>query len=167
MYLLLPIHECFFFFQAEDGRRDFHVTGVQTCALPISSQLADKNPRAIARVISSAENFPEVARETLDAITKKNENSKTPVLGITGTGGAGKSSLVDELVRRFLIDFPDKTVGLISVDPSKRKTGGALLGDRIRMNAINNPRVYMRSLATRQSNLALSKYVADAIQVIK
>src|SRR5690606_20025291 len=93
------------------------------------NQLADKNPRAIARVISSAENFPEVARETLDAITKKNENSKTPVLGITGTGGAGKSSLVDELVRRFLIDFPDKTVGLISVDPSKRKTGGALLGD--------------------------------------
>jgi methylmalonyl-CoA mutase len=129
--------------------------------------LDDKNPTAIARVISSAENFPEIARETLDTIQKKNENSKTPVLGITGTGGAGKSSLVDELVRRFLIDFPDKTVGLISVDPSKRKTGGALLGDRIRMNAINNPRVYMRSLATRQSNLALSKYVADAIQVIK
>ncbi|MFY7731370.1 MAG: methylmalonyl-CoA mutase family protein, partial [Flavobacterium sp.] len=79
----------------------------------------------------------------------------------------GKSSLVDELVRRFLIDFPEKTIGLISVDPSKRKTGGALLGDRIRMNAINNPRVYMRSLATRQSNLALSKYVAEAIQVLK
>ena len=75
--------------------------------------------------------------------------------------------MVDELVRRFLIDFPEKTIGLISVDPSKRKTGGALLGDRIRMNAINNPRVYMRSLATRQSNLALSKYVADAIQVLK
>jgi isobutyryl-CoA mutase len=131
------------------------------------NHLEAKNPTAIARVISSAENFPEIARETLDTIAKKNENSKTPVLGITGTGGAGKSSLVDELVRRFLIDFPDKTVGLISVDPSKRKTGGALLGDRIRMNAINNPRVYMRSLATRQSNLALSKYVADAIQVIK
>jgi methylmalonyl-CoA mutase len=131
------------------------------------NHLEEKNPTAIARVISSAENFPEIAKETLDAITKKNETSKTPVLGITGTGGAGKSSLVDELVRRFLIDFPDKTVGLISVDPSKRKTGGALLGDRIRMNAINNPRVYMRSLATRQSNLALSKYVADAIQVIK
>ena len=78
-----------------------------------------------------------------------------------------KSSLVDELVRRFLIVFPEKTIGLISVDPSKRKTGGALLGDRIRMNAINNPRVYMRSLATRQSNLALSKYVAEAIQVLK
>ena len=131
------------------------------------AQLESKNPTSIARIISSAENFPEIAKETMDAIRKMNEHSKVPVLGITGTGGAGKSSLVDELVRRFLTDFPEKTIGLISVDPSKRKTGGALLGDRIRMNAINNPRVYMRSLATRQSNLALSKYVADAIQVIK
>ncbi len=92
---------------------------------------------------------------------------KTPVLGITGTGGAGKSSLVDELVRRFLIDFKDKNIAIISVDPSKRKTGGALLGDRIRMNAINNERVYMRSLATRQSNLALSRYVQDAVEIVK
>lgn len=130
-------------------------------------QLELKNPTALARIISAAENFPDVAAKTLEAIQKKNKNSTIPVLGITGTGGSGKSSLVDELVRRFLIDFPEKTIGLISVDPSKRKTGGALLGDRIRMNAINNPRVYMRSLATRQSNLALSKYVADAIQVIK
>lgn len=130
-------------------------------------ELANKNPKAIARIISSAENFPEVAKSTLDKIHEKNKNSKTPVLGITGTGGAGKSSLVDELVRRFLIDFPEKTVGLVSVDPSKRKTGGALLGDRIRMNAINNSRVYMRSLATRQSNLALSKYVNEAVEVLK
>ncbi|MGE4346529.1 MAG: methylmalonyl-CoA mutase family protein [Flavobacteriaceae bacterium] len=129
--------------------------------------LAEKNPKAIARLISSAENFPEVSKEVFDKIHESNKDSKIPVLGITGTGGAGKSSLVDELVRRFLIDFPEKTIGLISVDPSKRKTGGALLGDRIRMNAINNPRVYMRSLATRQSNLALSKYVAEAIQVLK
>ncbi|MET0759713.1 MAG: methylmalonyl-CoA mutase family protein, partial [Flavobacterium sp.] len=131
------------------------------------NQLESKNPTAIARLISAAENFPEIAKPVFAQIHKKNENSKIPVLGITGTGGSGKSSLVDELVRRFLIDFPEKTIGLISVDPSKRKTGGALLGDRIRMNAINNSRVYMRSLATRQSNLALSKYVADAIQVIK
>lgn len=129
--------------------------------------IEEKNPKAIARLISSAENFPEVAKDVFEEIHKKNESSQIPVLGITGTGGAGKSSLVDELVRRFLIDFPEKTIGLISVDPSKRKTGGALLGDRIRMNAINNPRVYMRSLATRQSNLALSKYVAEAIQVLK
>mgnify|MGYP003114295404 CR=1 FL=1 len=129
--------------------------------------LPKKNSRAIARVISSAENFPEVAKATLDKIHIKNKDSKTPVLGITGTGGSGKSSLVDELVRRFLVDFPEKTIGIISVDPSKRKTGGALLGDRIRMNAINSPRVYMRSLATRQSNLALSKYVNEAVEVLK
>lgn len=129
--------------------------------------LQKKNSKAIARVISSAENFPEVAKEVLEIIHNKNKTSKTPVLGITGTGGSGKSSLVDELVRRFLVDFPNKTVGIVSVDPSKRKTGGALLGDRIRMNAINSPRVYMRSLATRQSNLALSKYVSEAIEVLK
>ncbi|UPT70607.1 MAG: methylmalonyl-CoA mutase family protein [Flavobacterium sp. JAD_PAG50586_2] len=147
---------------------------VQQSDYPIGDKLngelkhiEDKNPTAIARLISAAENFPEIAKPVFDDIHVMNESSKIPVLGITGTGGAGKSSLVDELVRRFLIDFPEKTIGLISVDPSKRKTGGALLGDRIRMNAINNPRVYMRSLATRQSNLALSKYVAEAIQVLK
>ena len=129
--------------------------------------LSKKNSRAIARVISSAENFPKVAKVTLEKIHIKNKDSKTPVLGITGTGGSGKSSLVDELVRRFLVDFPEKTIGIVSVDPSKRKTGGALLGDRIRMNAINSPRVYMRSLATRQSNLALSKYVNEAVEVLK
>ncbi|QQX76883.1 MULTISPECIES: methylmalonyl-CoA mutase family protein [Aequorivita] len=131
------------------------------------NKLPEKEIGAIARIISSAENFPDVAKETLDKIHINNKKAKTPVLGITGTGGAGKSSLVDELVRRFLIDFPNKTIGIISVDPSKRKTGGALLGDRIRMNAINSPRVYMRSLATRQSNLALSKYVTEAIEVLK
>jgi len=129
--------------------------------------LKNKTSKTIARVISSAENFPETAKNTIDKIHSKNKNSQTPVLGITGTGGAGKSSLVDELVRRFLFDFPKKTVGIISVDPSKRKTGGALLGDRIRMNSINNSRVYMRSLATRQSNLALSKHVNEAVEVLK
>ena len=131
------------------------------------NRLKKREIGSIARIISSAENFPEIAKKTLSEIHKKNKTSTTPVLGITGTGGSGKSSLVDELVRRFLIDFPKKTIGLISVDPSKRKTGGALLGDRIRMNAINNNRVYMRSLATRQSNLALSKYVNEAIEVLK
>ena len=129
--------------------------------------LKAKKSTAIARLISAAENFPEESKEVLDRVHEMAEKVKTPILGITGTGGAGKSSLVDELVRRFLLDFEDKTIAIVSVDPSKRKTGGALLGDRIRMNAIKNDRVYMRSLATRQSNLALSKYVAEAISILK
>ncbi len=122
---------------------------------------------ALARAISIAENYHDDRAEKLGEIHQKAAQIDVPVLGITGTGGAGKSSLVDELVRRFLIDFTDKRMAVISVDPSKRKTGGALLGDRIRMNAIKNDRVYMRSLATRQSNLALSAHVKDAIAILK
>lgn len=129
--------------------------------------LSKDNYLAIAQVISAAENFYDKHKSVFEEVKKKAEKSTTPVLGITGTGGAGKSSIVDEIVRRFLIDFKDKSIGIISVDPSKRKTGGALLGDRIRMNAINNPRVYMRSLATRQSNLALSAYVKEAVSILK
>ena len=132
-----------------------------------ATHVSIKNKKSIARLISAAENFPETAKPFLAKIKDKASTSKSPVLGITGTGGSGKSSMVDEIVRRFLLDFKDKTVGIISVDPSKRKTGGALLGDRIRMNSIRNERVYMRSLATRQSNLALSKHVGDAINVLK
>ncbi|MEX0314597.1 MAG: methylmalonyl-CoA mutase family protein [Allomuricauda sp.] len=131
----------------------------------LEEMLGKRDVNTLARLISLAENKHHEF-ESYQPIIEKN-SSNTPVLGITGTGGAGKSSLVDELVRRFLGDFPDKKIGIISVDPSKRKTGGALLGDRIRMNAINNDRVYMRSLATRQSNLALSKHVSEAIQVLK
>ncbi len=131
----------------------------------IADSLKEKNINTIARLISFAENQHDKFNQLFPPSGKL--KGATPVLGITGTGGAGKSSLVDELVRRFLIDFPNKTVGLISVDPSKRKTGGALLGDRIRMNAINSSRVYMRSLATRQSNLALSKYVNEAVEILK
>jgi methylmalonyl-CoA mutase len=132
-----------------------------------AEQLKDKNPVQLAQVISAAENFPEENKALIDAVKSLAQNSKVPVLGITGTGGAGKSSMVDELVRRFILDFPEKHIGIISVDPSKKKTGGALLGDRIRMNSIKHPHVYMRSLATRQSNLALSKHVAEAVDVLK
>ncbi|GAB4488845.1 MAG: methylmalonyl-CoA mutase family protein [Saprospiraceae bacterium] len=160
------------------GKRSEHHSGAQ---LP--------DPNAVARLISIAENNPDFyEKEIAPKLVPRNVipgklvsrnvipgkqpeyhsgTTTTPVLGITGTGGAGKSSLVDELVRRFLLDFQDKTVAIVSVDPSKRKTGGALLGDRIRMNAINNPRVYMRSMATRQSNLALSKYVHAAVDILK
>ncbi len=129
--------------------------------------LDPKNHKELGRLISAFENFSEQHGGAAAEIKALAQKSKTPVLGITGTGGAGKSSLVDELVRRFLVDFKDKNIGIISVDPSKRKTGGALLGDRIRMNAISNSRVYMRSLATRQSNLALSKHVQEAVDVLK
>lgn len=131
------------------------------------SQIEGKSKVSIAKLISAAENFPEDYASVWDKLAVLTTASKSPVLGITGTGGAGKSSLVDELVRRFLIDFSDKDIAIVSVDPSKRKTGGALLGDRIRMNAINNNRVYMRSLATRQSNLALSKHVSKALDILK
>lgn len=163
-------------YSPDDGRR----MGLQgmindllsKCDFPLGEHLngelkgvpkQDKN--AIARVISTLENFPEKGTQVINSLIKP--DSKVPVLGITGTGGAGKSSMIDEIVRRFLLDFNDKKIAVISVDPTKRKSGGALLGDRIRMNAINNDRVYMRSLATRQSNLALSKYVQGTLEILK
>lgn len=117
-----------------------------------------KDIRRIARAITMAE----------FGMGQALSNTNTsPVLGITGTGGAGKSSVTDEIVRRYLNAFPDKTIAVISVDPSKKKTGGALLGDRIRMNSISHPRAYMRSLATRDDNTALSGAVKEALDVCR
>ncbi|TVR82646.1 MAG: methylmalonyl-CoA mutase [Saprospirales bacterium] len=148
---------------------------VKQCDYPLGNHLNGEldllnkgDFKSIARTISAIENFPEKHPDLIDKVNSKAKNSTTPVIGITGTGGAGKSSLVDEIIRRFLIEYPQKSIGIISVDPSKRKSGGALLGDRIRMNSINHSdRVYMRSLATRQSNLALSKYVRGAVNTLK
>jgi methylmalonyl-CoA mutase len=170
-------------FSPDDGRRlglqgminevlrqcDFAVgeaPGADSLA-PVLPGLKQRDPRSLGRLISLAENHPEQDETLMAAVRGAGGRAHAPVLGITGTGGAGKSSLVDELVRRFLAGFADKTVAIISVDPSRRRSGGALLGDRIRMNAIDDPRVYMRSLATRQSNLALSKHVRQAIEICR
>lgn len=147
---------------------------LEQCDYPVGNKLNGEwkaihtqDPGAIARLITAVENFPELNAGLVEKLGERKSTELIPVLGVTGTGGAGKSSLVDELVRRFLVDFQDKKIGIISVDPSKRKTGGALLGDRIRMNAINSDRVYMRSLATRQSNLALSRHIRAAVEILK
>jgi methylmalonyl-CoA mutase len=128
-------------------------------------KLKEKDEHHIAQLISSAENYPEEFQKFHSQISSL--KIEVPVLGITGTGGAGKSSLTDELVRRFILDFPDKSIAIVSVDPSRRKTGGALLGDRIRMNSINHPRIYMRSMATRQTNASTSKTLHPAIDILK
>lgn len=147
---------------------------LQQCDFPVGDQLNGQLKRLpegsttdIARLITAVENYPEESEAWINDLKVKAQTATTPVLGITGTGGAGKSSLVDELVLRYLATFPNKNLGIISVDPSKRKTGGALLGDRIRMNAIASERVFMRSLATRQYNLALNKHIDRTISIMK
>ena len=126
------------------------------------------NARALARVITGLENgtLPEALHKQLTKQAAQHDD--VPVLGITGTGGSGKSSLTDELIRRFRIDQDDVVkVAIIAVDPSRRKTGGALLGDRIRMNAINHPNIYMRSLATRDAGSEISACLPDVIAACK
>ncbi len=124
-------------------------------------QLAARVPSAVARAIT----FAELGR--LDEIELPKRDTRAPVLGVTGTGGAGKSSLTDEFIRRVLLDYPDRSIAMLSVDPSRRRGGGALLGDRIRMNAITNDRVYMRSLATRGAKGELSEAIDEAIEVVQ
>ncbi len=147
---------------------------VQKSDFPTGHKLTDEVKKLkldsklnVSRLITAAENYPELHATILNEVREKSADISVPVLGITGTGGAGKSSLVDEVVRRFLLDFESKKLAIISIDPSKRKTGGALLGDRIRMNSINHDRVYMRSMATRQANLAMSTHVDDAVAILK
>ena len=138
---------------------DFHLNGNGDYKRPMTLGEV-KDVRKIARLITNAENGIELNGNI--KIEKK-----IPVLGITGTGGAGKSSVTDEIVRRYLNAFAEKTIAVVSVDPSKKKTGGALLGDRIRMNSISSPRAYMRSLATRESDKALSEHVQEAIDICR
>ncbi|MDT8421424.1 MAG: methylmalonyl-CoA mutase family protein [Desulfuromonadales bacterium] len=166
-------------FSPEDGRR-MGLQGMinfklQQCDFPPPQnidadleRLSQRDAQAVARLVTAAEQTVQgkgqlrAVQETLEGMAHP-----VPVLGITGTGGAGKSSLTDELVRRFLRDFEDKTVAILSVDPTRKRTGGALLGDRIRMNAIDTPRVFMRSLATRDSRSELSAAIREALDVLK
>ncbi len=170
-------------YSPEDGRK-MGLQGmmnhfVQNCDFPLAtgrvnsdlSELGPKNWRLIANTITNVEIAKESPNgelpEIRNQLQSKINGHKTPVVGITGTGGAGKSSLTDELVLRFLNDQTDKTVGILSVDPTRRKTGGALLGDRIRMNSINNDRVYYRSLATRSRGAEIPAHMEEAIEVLK
>ena len=130
-------------------------------------KIKSRDAISISRLISAAENYPSEVKNDIEELLNNCKNKNTPVIGITGTGGSGKSSIIDEIIRRYLTQFKDKTLAIISVDPSKRRSGGALLGDRIRMNSINDPRIYMRSLATRQSNFSLSKHISEVLCISK
>lgn len=162
-------------FSPEDGRRlgldgmvakminDSDKPLPEDNVIDLIPEVTTENVPTLAKLITYAENG---ANEAF--LEKARQASKhTPVLGITGTGGAGKSSLTDELIRRFLSEFPDKKIAILSIDPTKQKTGGALLGDRIRMNAIFDQRIYMRSLATRDSRTELSHAIRDVLDVVK
>lgn len=162
-------------FSPEDGRRlgldgmvakminDSDKPLPEDDVIDLIPEVTTENVPTLAKLITYAENG---ANEAF--LEKARQASKhTPVLGITGTGGAGKSSLTDELIRRFLSEFPDKKIAILSIDPTKQKTGGALLGDRIRMNAIFDQRIYMRSLATRDSRTELSHAIRDVLDVVK
>ena len=131
------------------------------------ADLSVTNKRAVARLISAAENAPERHAALLESVASAAAESSSLVVGITGTGGSGKSSLIDEIVLRFVADREDRSIAIISTDPSRRRSGGALLGDRIRMNSVHQPRVFMRSLATRQAHLALSPHVSAAVNIVK
>lgn len=150
------VEECDFLTEVEEKHANLEKVGTD-------------NPEVLANLITYAEEmYNKENHDAINLIQKARELSKnTPVLGITGTGGAGKSSLTDELIRRFLRELPDKKVAILSIDPTKQKTGGALLGDRIRMNAIFNKRVFMRSLATRGSRSELSGAIKDVLDVVK
>jgi len=143
---------------------------LENCDFPTGNQVKlsikevnKDNHAALAQLISAVENYPESVSGLMKQLSWASADSQSVILGITGTGGSGKSSLIDELIRRFLNAYPELQLAVLSVDPSRRRTGGALLGDRIRMNSVHSPRIYMRSLSTRQTNLALSKHIKDVL----
>src|SRR5437660_448556 len=169
-------------FSPEDGQRLGLQGMINEIVTPCDVDLAQELPkdlsalkagdkRTLARFITGLE-AEAVPPKLRDELLRAAEASKAPVLGITGTGGAGKSSLTDELIRRFRMDQDDRLkIAMISIDPSRRKSGGALLGDRIRMNAIHSDgkssNIYMRSLATRDAASEISEALPDALAACK
>ncbi len=175
-------------YSVEDGRRLGLVGMIRDMMQRVDYSLVEdmkelpeglwkKEPVALTRALSWLEelnaqafNGDEQAKELLEknrALLKEKRPKKVPLLGITGTGGAGKSSLTDEIVRRILEKFPHYHVAILSVDPTRRRTGGALLGDRIRMNITSSPNVFMRSMATRQKHMTLTLAVEDALLTLQ
>ena len=156
-------------------RCDFHTIGITSehdtskrgAPIPTPGKLSTDEPARVARMITLAEMGVDPWRKYSQALKEKAAQSNAPVIGVTGTGGSGKSSLLDELVLRFRTDNPGSRVAVLSADPSKRRTGGALLGDRIRMNYVYGGGVYMRSLATRGSKTEVPEVIQDAISVVK
>ena len=163
----------------EDGRK-MGLQGMinhmlQGCDVPVLSYLNDQQqaapptaeqPHTLAWRITQAESVPEAFATQREGLQRLAKQYNTPVIGLTGTGGAGKSSLLDELLYRYLPAFAEKRAAILSIDPSRQKTGGALLGDRLRMNALVSNRLYMRSMATRSMD-ALPPYVDDALLVLR
>ena len=173
-------------YSVEDGRRlglagmigdllDRAARPIAKGELTLPDGYWQRDPAAVARVLTEIEwthehRPPDEAAAALRAFRERIAESaahRPPVLGMTGVGGAGKSSLADEIVRRLLERFDDRTVAVLSVDPSRRRSGGALLGDRIRMNSVTGPRVLMRSMATRKSHAAVPVAVADALLALQ
>ncbi|MCP4765987.1 MAG: methylmalonyl-CoA mutase, partial [Gammaproteobacteria bacterium] len=138
------------------------------CVIPAQSSV-DK-PLSVAQMLSAIENAS-LSQDQLNALrvewAESNSRRKVPVIGVTGTGGAGKSSLTDEVLNRFSEYLPEKKIAVLAVDPTRRRTGGALLGDRIRMNSLRNSRIYMRSMATRRQHAATNLWLADSVAYLK
>ncbi|MDY7096225.1 MAG: fused isobutyryl-CoA mutase/GTPase IcmF, partial [Acidobacteriota bacterium] len=156
-------------FSPEDGRRLGLQGMINQVVEGCDYDLREKNPQLEAAKLNGSY-LPLARRLTvaeLEGVSSAAEEKKVPVVGITGTGGAGKSSLTDELVRRFLQDFGDKRVAILCVDPTRRRTGGALLGDRIRFNSLRNSRAYMRSLATRGARGEVSESLEDVLAELR
>jgi methylmalonyl-CoA mutase len=151
-----------------DGMIEDVIRRVRSAPRPAFSgnSVSADDPVSLARAISALEQGDEALIARIRGVASKTLN-RPPVLGITGTGGAGKSSLTDEILNRIVRFFPDRKVAVAAMDPTRRRSGGALLGDRIRMNALADERLFMRSLATRRQHMATSAVLADTVQLLK